>query len=151
MNAGVGARSSKGAPAPLRSISYSVRFQTGVSPPEPSCACMVAGEPHRPACQPTTGNLFMFHCCQVPVRRRPKEELQTTQYCELLPLARSEWGFLRTVSGEGFWAIQGGPFINFRTHAATSQHSLNSPKWTELHIIKRVLRGSFIEIPNRLT
>lgn len=58
----------------------------------------------------------MFHCCQVPVRRRPKEELQTTQYCELLPLARSEWGFLRTVSGEGSEAIQGGPFINFRTH-----------------------------------
>lgn len=39
------------------------------------------------ACQPTTGNLFMFPCCQVPVRRRPKEELQTAQYSQLRPLA----------------------------------------------------------------
>lgn len=43
MHAGVGTRFFKGAPAPLRSISYSVRFRTGVGPPEPSCACMVAG------------------------------------------------------------------------------------------------------------
>lgn len=74
------------------------------------------GEPHRPACQPTTGNLFMFHCCQVPVRRRPREELQTTLYCKLLPLAESGWGLLHTVSEHAFLAIQEGLFTNFSTH-----------------------------------
>lgn len=89
--------------------------------------------PRRPACQPTTGNLFMFCHCQVPVRRRPREELQTTLHCKLLPLASESGGALSAYSMRtctpSRYASCSTAFSPFRVLAtSTAQHFKSNEK-----------------------
>lgn len=149
MHTGLGVRSFKGAPAPLRSISYSVWFQTGVGLPEPSCACMVAGGTAPPSL-PAHHREFVY-VSLLPSSCQEAPQRGTADYSVIVSYSLSP-------GVNGVFCVQYREKVfepSKEVPLSISEHTQQPPSdsltWTELHFTKQVLEGTIIEIPNRIT
>lgn len=143
MHAGVGPRSVKGcggAPAPLRSSSYSVQFQSWVGPPEPSCACMVAGGTAPPSL-PAHHREFVY-VSLLPSSCQEAPQRGTADYSVLWATpSRQEWmGFSAYSIRRRFFSHPRRSLHQFQNTHTDFQRSLYRPNLTELCLMKQVLK-----------